>query len=310
MKITDKQREEYRSSLIFQLDEMMVVVRECPYLSRVLDTEWHNEILSEIRSAQIKSSGFKSLRACMFFQLRKNHERIHRIEKRFSSLHVIPNIQDELQVKIDNLKHNRFSLTYRNYLFELMVLGAFAEEGLLVNIEVPIGTRGSTIDGLVKLGGREVFIEATYTTQELFEVPKDEAIMVSIDEMMEQVIKKTEKKILEGRQLGLVDGNPTILVLGLNFNGADDYSTELASNNMFADMTFSNLSGMITSKYWDFISPKLYMNANAKCQFTREEKNMLEELMETIIQRETNQDEVDFLNLIGEYMLEKRNKTS
>jgi hypothetical protein len=32
--------------------------------------------------------------------------------------------------------------------------------------------------------------------------------------------------------------------------------------------------------------------------------------METIIQRETNQDEVDFLNLIGEYMLEKRNKTS
>lgn len=310
MKITDKQREQYRSSLILQLDEMMVVVRECRYLSRVLDTEWYNEILSEIRSAQIKSSGFESTRACMFFQLKKNHKRIHRLEKRFSSLHVIQSIQNELRVKIDNLKHNRFSLTYRNYLFELMVLGAFAEEGLLVNIEVPVGTRGSTIDGLVKLGGREVFIEATYTSQELFEVPKDEAIMVSIDEMMEQVIKKTEKKILEGRQLGLVDRNPTILVLGLNFNGADDYSTELASNNMFADETFANLSGMITSEYWDFISPKLHMNANANCQFTREEKNMLKELMETIIQREINQDEVDFLNLIGQYMLEGRNKTS
>ncbi len=34
--------------------------------------------------------------------------------------------------------------------------------------------------------------------------------------------------MLEGRQLGLVDGKPTILVLGLNFNGADDYSTGLA----------------------------------------------------------------------------------
>lgn len=310
MKITSKQREQYRNSLISQLDKMMVVVRKCPYLYGVLDDEWYEEILSEIQSAKIKSSSFESLRGYMFFPLKENHGRIHRLEKRLSSLSGTSNIQKELQKKIDNLKHHRSSPEYINYLFELMVLGAFAEEGLLVDIEVPVGANGSTIDGLIKLDGRQVFIEVTYTSQELFNVPKDEIIEVSIGKMIKQVIRKTEKKLLEGKQLGLVDGKPTILVLGLNFNGADDYSTGLASNNMFADMTFSNLSGMITSEYWDFISPKLYMNANANCQFTRQENNTLEELMETIIQRETNQDEVDFRNLIGQYMLEKRNKTS
>ncbi len=287
--------------LVLQLNEMMGVVRECPYISGVLDNEWYNEILSEILSARIKSSGFESLRACMFFQLKKNHERIHRIERRLSSLHVIPDIQNELQVKIDNLKNNRFSLTYRNYLFELMVLGAFAEKGILVSIEVPVGTNESTIDGLIQLDGREIYIEVTYTTQELFEVPKDEAIFVSIEEERKQVIRKIEKKMLEGRQLGLVDGKPTILVLGLNFNGADDYSTGLAWDDIMSDMKFSNLSGMITSKYWDFISPKIYINANANCQFTHNENSKLKELNEIIIQNETNQDEEDLHNLMSLY---------
>jgi hypothetical protein len=283
---------------------MMVVVRKCPYLFVVLDDEWYKEILSKIQSAKIKSSGFESLHACMFFQLKKNHERIHRIERRLSSLSVISSIQDELEVKISNLKHNRFSLTYRNYLFELMVLGVFAEKGFLVDIEVPVGTNGSTIDGLIKLDGREVFVEVTYTSQELFNVPKDEVIEISIDEMIKQVINKTGKKLLKGKQLGLVDGKPTILVLGLNFNGADDYSTGLASDNMFSNGKFFNLSGIVTSEHWDFISPKVYMNANANCRFTHNENNKLEELIEMIIQNETNQDEVDLRNLIGQYMLQ------
>ncbi len=116
------------------------------------------------------------------------------LKEDFQVLHAIPDIQNELQVKIDNLKHNRFSLTYRNYLFELMVLGAFAEKGLLVNIEAPVGTNESTIDGLIPLGGREIYVEVTYTTEELFEIPKDEAIFVSIEEEKKQVIRKIEKK--------------------------------------------------------------------------------------------------------------------
>ncbi len=64
---------------------MMRVIQECPYISGVLDNEWYSEIISQILSAKIKSSGFESPRACMLFQLRKNHKRIHRIERRLSS---------------------------------------------------------------------------------------------------------------------------------------------------------------------------------------------------------------------------------
>lgn len=267
----------YRNSLVSELNDMVSVVQDTEFVSQVLDEEWRENIFSEIQRADLNSS-FESTPSCMFIQLKNNHDLIDLMEKRLNSLHKLVIRQDVLAAKISELRRNRFVLKYREALFELMVLGAFAEFDCLSDIEVPVGNSNSTIDGEIELSGRAVFCEVTFTSQELFQSPVDGAVFVSIEEGVQQVIKKAEKKACRGKQLALVEGVPSILVLGLNFNGADDYEAGQAIEHIFRSGEFANISAVITSLRWGFISSKLYINSNASSPLRKNEEDVLRKI--------------------------------
>ena len=278
MIISDSDIEKYRSSLVVQLDRLSESVDEHSILGRILDAEWKSHILDEINNSDLQS-GFESEKACMFFQFKEQPARLHLVERRLEALNAIPAIQDDFRVKLENVRHNRFLLTYRNYLFELMVLGAFAEAGRLKDMEVSVGDGGSTIDGLVDLGEREAFVEVTFTSQELYQMPKDDVICISIEGMIEQVISKAKKKVSGGKQLGLVDGKPTIIALGMNFNGADEFSVKLACERIASDPRFVGLSSLVASQRFDFSDVAVYQNTNAEYLLTQEEIGVLQNLI-------------------------------
>lgn len=278
MHVSDSGREKYRSSLMMQLDKLSEVLSGTSLLGDVLNDEWISRILDEIKNADLQSA-FESKTACMFFQFKEDPKRVRLVERRLEALNTIPEIQKDFRVKLENVNHNKFSLSYRNYLFELMVLGAFAEADRLIDMEVPVGAGRSSVDGLVELGGREAFVEVTFTSQELYKVPKDGVILVSIEEMIEQVIEKAAKKVCGGKQLDLVDGRPSVIVLGRNINGADEFSVELAWEQISADQRFAGLSGLVTSQHFDFSDISVYHNPSASNALTQEELSVFHNLI-------------------------------
>lgn len=278
MRVSDSDREKYRSSLMGQLGRLSAAIEETSLLKEILDAEWQAHILDEINNAELQFT-FASETACMFFQLKEQPGRVRLVESRLEALNAIQSIQKDFRVKLENVRHNRFSLTYRNYLFELMVLGAFAEADRLVDMEVPVGPGGSTVDGLVSLGDREAFVEVTFTSQELYEVPRNDVISISIEEMIEQVLKKTAKKVSGGKQLGLVDGKPSIIALGLNFNGADELSVKLACDRISSDQQFAGLSGLLASQRFDFSDASVYHNPSAEVPLADSELSALRNLI-------------------------------
>ncbi|ESS72568.1 hypothetical protein MGMO_53c00270 [Methyloglobulus morosus KoM1] len=278
MLVSESNSEKYRSSLLAQLDRLSYALSNNSLLGEILDATWQTHVLNEIKNADLKSA-FESEKACMFFQFKEQPERVRLVDRRLEALNVIPAIQNDFRLKVKNVKQNRFFLSYRNYLFELMVLGAFAEAERLVDMEVPVAAGGSTVDGLVDLGERKAYVEVTFTSQKLFEVPKDDVICVSIQEMIEQVVYKVVKKVSCGKQLGLVDGKPSVIALGMNFNGADELSVKLACEQIFSDQRFAGLSALLASQRFDFSDVSVYHNPSAIIPLTQAELGVLRNLI-------------------------------
>ncbi len=46
-------------------------------------------------------------------------------------------------------------------MFEALILGFFAEQNILTDIEVPVGAQGSTIDAEIKLTPQPIYVEVT-----------------------------------------------------------------------------------------------------------------------------------------------------
>ena len=150
---------------------------------------------------------------------------------------------------------------------------------MLLDMEIPIGSGGSTIDGLVNLDGREVFLEVTFTSQELFEIPKDEAVWLPVEDMITQVIMKTSKKVCSGKQLAIIDGKPGVLTLGLNYNGADQLTTEWAFDDLSSKSEFSPLSALVVSPNFEYLEMKIYGNKSADHPLTKNECRQIENTM-------------------------------
>jgi hypothetical protein len=203
------------------------------------------------------------------------------IEERLAAFSALPFKKKDIQGKLKQLRDHRFSRIFYNYAFEVLVLGFFAKEGILTDIEIPVGKGESTVDATIDLDNRPIYVEVTYTSQEILNRPTQpvKAMSYSLKPMIDQVIRKTVAKVNNAKQLALVKDAPTILIVGRNFFGADDIATQEAVQRFFQADEFSNLSGFISSANWHFFTKmEFFPSTNAAFPLNEKEERKIRSL--------------------------------
>ncbi len=159
----------------------------------------------------------------------------------------------------------------------MLFLGFFATEGVLTDIEIPVGSGGSTVDATLDLDRRLIYTEITYTSEELFKRPTQmiESGTRSFQLPVEQVVRKINAKVNNEKQLSLVDHAPTILIVGRNFRGADAVATKRAIQVGFRNGRFRKPSGFISSANWHFTGIEFFNLANATIPLNEKENQIL-----------------------------------
>jgi hypothetical protein len=304
--------EQYRTELFDTLDSIFEVISKTTHLARILDSEWYKRIKDEIATASLVPH-FVCDSALMFFELRHwlrgdptfeagqkllfqgkieeaNDEQkralwlfgpdplrtlLPLLEERLAAFSALPFKQKEIQGKLKQLREHRFSVNFRNYMFEMLALGFFAVQGLLTDIEIPVGDGESTVDAAIKIDDRPIYVEVTYTSQEILPRPTQEVEVgwYSLQPMIDQVVSKTVAKVNNAKQLALINDAPTILIVGRNFLGADDIATKQAVQ--FCSNEFRNLSGFISSANWHFSKIEFFPSLNATVSLTEKEKQKI-----------------------------------
>ncbi|OGP50728.1 MAG: hypothetical protein A2Y79_02030 [Deltaproteobacteria bacterium RBG_13_43_22] len=300
-------KDEYRNGLLEQLDTIFSEVSKMKNLSIILDKVWRDTIQEEIIQADLEPV-FKSDKAWMFFELihwlrgagwfeegqkllfeRKESELSNGqkmalaflgpdplkvllpvLEKRLNSYFTSGLNSQLLKDKFNLLIKNRFSKAFFNYLFEILALGSFSSCGLLKGIEIPVGTQGSTFDGLIEIDCRSIYTEVTLTTQDILS-PFPGIHSASPDVLYNQVLYKIEKKVADSRQIALVKSSPSLLVIGRNPRGADQTISDLVIKNCFDNSKFQKLSGVIVSDSWKFFDAQFYKGTNPEIEFSSNE---------------------------------------
>lgn len=300
-------KDEYRNALLKQLDTIFSEISKMKNLSIILDKSWRDDIQEEIIQSNLKPV-FKSNKAWMFFELVHwlrgadwfeegqkllfEHKEsdlndgqkmalafsgpdplkvlLPVLEKRLNSYFTSGLNSKLLRQKFDLLIKSRFSIAFHNYIFEILVLGAFANHGLLNGIEIPVGTQGSTIDGLIEIDDRPIYAEVTLTSQEILSTFPT-VHTASTDDLFNQIIYKIRKKISDSRQIALVQSSPSLLVIGRNPRGADQTITEIVIKECFNNPEFHKLSGIIVSDSWKFLKAQFYEGTNSEIKFTQKE---------------------------------------
>ncbi len=268
------EKDEYRKDLLIQLDTLFSSVSSLKYLSQILDTAWRDTIQEEIRNSDLEPV-FISNKANIFFELSAWSGGIDLIEKRLQAYFDSELSPQILRDKLNLLIKNRFSLSFFNYLFEIQALGAFAIHGMLDDIEIPIGTHGSSIDGLIKSDNRSIYAEVTLTSHEILSSLPGRYV-APIDDLYDQVLRKIRKKVTESRQIALVKNSPSFLIIGRNPRGADRIMSEIVINDCFDDSEFMKLSGIIVSDSWKFLCTKFYEGKNPEIKFSSKETEQIE----------------------------------
>ena len=137
-------------------------------------------------------------------------------------------------------------------------------------IEVPVGTQGSCIDGLIKIDNRSVFTEVTLTSQEILS-PFPGVHVASTEDLYNQVLHKIRKKVTDSRQIALVQSSPSLLIIGRNPRGTDQTMSELVIKDCFDNPEFHKLSGIIVSDSWKFLKAQFYKGTNPEIEFSSKE---------------------------------------
>jgi len=301
------EKDEYRDALLKQLDTIFFEVSKMKNLSIILDKGWRDTIQKEIIQSNLEPV-FKSNKANIFFELmhwlrgadwfeegqrllfeRKESELndgqkmalaflgpdplkvlVPILEKRLNSYFTSGlNIQ-LLKNKFDLLIKSRFLIVFFNHIFEILVLGAFANNGLLSGIEIPVGTQGSSIDGSIEIDNRPIYTEVTLTSQEILSTFPG-VHTASTDDLFNQILNKIRKKVSDSRQIALVQSSPSLLVIGRNPRGADQTITEIVIKECFNDPEFHKLSGIIVSDNWRFQKATFYEGTNPEIKFSEKE---------------------------------------
>ena len=221
------------------------------------------------------------------------------LDRRLKAFAELPFKQKEVKDKLELLRKRRSAKDFLNHFFEINVLGDLALKGILCDIE----ESATKVDGVIDLAGRQIFIEATNTTQEVIprftetnqdicgsddglqdadgtehdEICEGTRVMaIDTDCQFEQVNKKLRKKVAEGKQLALVKkGSPTVLFLSRTYYGADRRLAEIEVNECFRSNEFPALSGVVLADSWKFLNTSWHPGVTPATPLTEAEERKL-----------------------------------
>ena len=266
-----------QTALLGNLNALRGAVAAAPVIGSILDDEWFETVERAIRTDSCSKatpadpSGFlydfcHRLRGVDWFERNQDLAQAGRlgevsahgqlaialegldplktilpvIESRLDAFAALPFKQATVQVKLRELRAARMAPAFKNHLFELNVLGDLALRHVLVDIED--GATG--VDGVVRIDGRDILVEATNTVQRV--IPDfTGAFFVKPDVEINQVIAKVQKKVADGRQLARANGKPTLLFLARTHMGAGRDEADAALTECFRQSDFSALSGVV-----------------------------------------------------------------
>lgn len=174
------------------------------------------------------------------------------LDRRLKAFAELPFRQEEVNAKIKLLRKRRSEEDFPNHFFEINVLGDFALKDALRDIEVlPDDEKSpSSVDGVIYLHEREIFIEVTRQVVPRF--TGDRVMTIDTEGQIKQVVRKLREKIAKGRQLALAKGSPTLLFLARTYYGADRLLAEIAIKECFRSNEFAGLSGVVLADSWKF----------------------------------------------------------
>ena len=206
------------------------------------DVPWFEEIQSLAFANRLQDVGVDGKFTLWLAGLDPLRTILPQVEARLNAFASLPFKQTIVGVKLAELRAARGGPAFKNHLFELCVLGDLALRSVLVDIEDP----STAVDGVIKIDGREILVEATNTVQQV--IP-DFVGVFSTDPNVEidQVVKKLRKKVAEGRQLAKAAGKPTVLFLARTHLGAGREMAQIALHESFAASDFAALSGVVLS---------------------------------------------------------------
>ena len=195
------------------------------------------------------------------------------LDRRLKAFAELPFKQKEVKDKLNLLRIRRSNKDFPNHFFEINVLADFALKGVLCDIEEST----THVDGVIDLDGRQIFIEATNTTEEIIPPFNGSTRVMAVDTdcQIKQVDKKVRKKAAQGKQLDLAKGSPTLLFLARTYYGADRLLAEIAVKECFRSSEFATLSGVVLVDSWKFQTTSWYPGVTPDIALTEVEKRRL-----------------------------------
>lgn len=243
--------------------------------SSVHSQSWYQEILNMIEAEKENelTDNQKFVFAC--FGTDPVRSFLPKFEERLKAfaLRRINGKEQEVTRKLKELRDNRFSRKFREFGFEVGVLGFFALKGVLTGIEISDG-QGGTIDGQISLDSRSILIEITHTSEEILSI-ESEAHAEDVNRLVNQTAGKIRKKVADGRQLATASGIPCVLFLARNPLGADEITSKWGVDKCFSHPDFAKLSGVVFSDTWSLVETEFHVASNPEICLNQDEIEIL-----------------------------------
>ena len=265
-----------------KFDEFQAIreaVDKTTLLSSIFDEAWFKDAWPKIKDSQLPG-----MRAATPFFHGLPHPLLDTdnfnavltlLDNRLNAFKALPFKNKVVNSKIELLRKRRSEEDFLNHFFEINVLGDLALKSVLRDIEVlPDDEESmSSVDGVIYLHEREIFIEVTRQVVPPF---TEAGVMAGDTEgQIKQIVRKLRKKSGKDSQLALAKGSPTVLFLARTYYGADRLLAEITINECFHANEFSGLSGVVLADSWKFQTTSWHPGVKPDIPLTEAEEGKL-----------------------------------
>jgi len=186
-----------------------------------------------------------------------------------------------IQIDFKSTKKDNRELIYEKFtpvFYELIVVGEFAKQYSLLDIDVQLSEEGSNVDAEFKIIERDILFEITIVLRKL-----DSRRPLAPDEAGRRIENKIYEKTKYGKQLSLSE-RPSILVIGFtgfvhwNQTNPLQYATKSLKENRNCKR-LNKISAIIVSQSELFNKGYIYIwfNDEASYPLTKEEQDLLKQ---------------------------------
>jgi len=236
------------------------------------DEDWFEEIQRLALEGRLAEVDEDARLGLLLFGLDPLRTTIPLLEARLRAFATLTIKPDKVEGKLAELRNARCNPSFKNHLFELAVLGDLALKNVLIDIE----DASTGVDGVIRVDGRDILVEATNTVQRV--IPNFVGVgVLDPNIQIDQVVKKVRKKVAEGRQLALANGKPTLLFLARTYLGAGRELAGVALHDCFAHPHFSSLSGVVLADSWKLSATQWHEGIKPDVPFSQAESDRLAE---------------------------------